>query len=688
MADFPVRKHGDLGAVRAEFPDEPLAIALAAALRRTRGYDRRLATRLADTARRRSSSWSLRRAAVLMLEHLVLRLSAADVEELAWLSDYLRIEPRIDSEPAATRLLTRLARLNRVHQRIGGRRTTDEAWRDFFHVARADCKLTLARHVFSPDEVVREVQRWTAVTPGVRDASHSRSKWYCGETTRMMGTLPAFEAAIADAICANADSYWVVPHTPSELNALVEYPLGAAAIIIKPPGSDVELEIKRTGVRGRLPLRVIFERDGERVPPSHRLQGGALGWLVRREAEAASVLSVVYQLIHGVDAPISLPLALGSVRAVPVDDGAVPLLTYLSDPAIFGPEFASMRAAMAESIDAFRHDTGVGVPQLPGRIGMTLQFISQVTPLQIVLMGTSSFRLDRLALYLSQSGPEEYFMRGLNRPYTPEDARRLADDALEEVLGVYVQPDDTTGTYTDYIDRALAVPSNRQRADATYRDLLRSVGECWGTLLGIGAYTDGESFVARNVGLRSYWTGMEWRVRIIFMDHDDLFIGGKTHRTFRPLRAMKGTLGDWVHVWGGLLGTIVRPGALGLLGQIYRVSPELAAEGHDILRSATLAAREKAARAITSDPEVRRLFFPSFLASLQDWNEIAFAYVQGPRPANWKKAIAAKLRARDYDDTRVQEIIATLEEYPKIFDNIGWLYAPELQHPNQGSTAL
>ena len=458
---------------------------------------------------------------------------------------------------------------------------------------------------------------------------------------------------------------------------LVEYPLGAAALVIKPPGSDVEMEIKRTGVRGRLPLRIVFEREGERVPPSHRLQGGALGWLVRREAEAACVLSVVYRLVHGVDAPISMPLSLASVRAVPFEDQVVPLLPYLSDPTIFGLAFADMRTAMAQSIDAFRHDTGIGVSPLPGPIGLTLQFISQVTPLQIVLLGTSSFRLDRLVAYLSASGPEEYFTRGLNRPYTAEDARRLADDVLEEVLGVYEPPPDTTAAYDAYVDAALAVPANRTRADAIYRDLLRCTGECWGTLLGIGAYTDGESFVARNVGLRSYWNGDEWKVRIIFMDHDDLFIGGKTHQTFRPLRAMKGTFGDWAHIWGGLLGTIVRPGALGLLGQIYRVSPELAAEGADILRTATLAARAKAARAIASNPEVRRVFFPSFLANLKDWNDIAFAYAHGPRPASWKKEIATTLHARGYDSTAVQEIIATLEEYPRIFDNIGWLYAPE-----------
>ncbi len=52
-----------------------------------------------------------------------------------------------------------------------------------------------------------------------------------------------------------------------------------------------------------------------------------------------------------------------------------------------------------------------------------------------------------------------------------------------------------------------------------YLGLLKQIGTMWGTLLGLRGYTFGESFVARNVGLRTIWSKGEWSVRLIFQDH-------------------------------------------------------------------------------------------------------------------------------------------------------------------------
>ena len=68
--------------------------------------------------------------------------------------------------------------------------------------------------------------------------------------------------------------------------------------------------------------------------------------------------------------------------------------------------------------------------------------------------------------------------------------------------------------------------ANRARADRHYLSAMRQLGDCWGTLLGMRGFSDGESFVQRNVGLKSVWSDGDWRVRVIVQDHDDLTVAG------------------------------------------------------------------------------------------------------------------------------------------------------------------
>ena len=80
-------------------------------------------------------------------------------------------------------------------------------------------------------------------------------------------------------------------------------------------------------------------------------------------------------------------------------------------------------------------------PPIPGDYGLTAQFSALAGPAQATICGSSSFRLDLVAKYLSADGPDEYFRRGLQIDYEDLDAKRLADDLLDEVLGVYYPPD-------------------------------------------------------------------------------------------------------------------------------------------------------------------------------------------------------------------------------------------------------
>ena len=50
-------------------------------------------------------------------------------------------------------------------------------------------------------------------------------------------------------------------------------------------------------------------------------------------------------------------------------------------------------------------------------------------------------------------------------------------------------------------------------------------------------YSFGESFVARNVGLRTIWSQGKWCVRLIFQDHDNLVLPDSNQAEFWPLTA-------------------------------------------------------------------------------------------------------------------------------------------------------
>ena len=179
---------------------------------------------------------------------------------------------------------------------------------------------------------------------------------------------------------------------------------------------------------------------------------------------------------------------------------------------------------MAAAVASFKAEGYLRMPDMPTDLGLTAQFISIVSPGQAIINGTSSFRLDRLASYLSNDGAQRYFEEGLKAGYSTDDMRRFADSILEEVLGVYQPPDVRSRSYQRYLAAAFTVPENRAQADSVYLSLLEEIGTVWGTLMGVKGYSKGESFVARNVGLRSVWDDGQWRVKIIFMDHDSVVI--------------------------------------------------------------------------------------------------------------------------------------------------------------------
>ena len=681
--------------IAAEFGTTSCAPHLLQQSRATAGYLRDTAFELLSSAKGVSDeSWPERCLAVLLLEGQLLRLAPHEIGEFDVILTALclKVEPGIhipvktsvleegfstqDLRTFVAELVRRISRLNRVHDSIRHEDCGPAAWGYFLRAVHDVSKLTLARYVFNPDEVIQQIERRLIVTKGAEDRISNVGQRSAIHSNLKSLNAPHFEMEILRRLCADRKIYWVSERCGSELNALVEYPLTSAVVVIKPPGSDIEFEIKRAGTRGSRLLNVIAQRNGVDAPTSHRLFGGSLGWLAQRESAAAGIFSTIFQLVHGKDSPCSRGVTNSSVVTVPAEVGETHILDYLTEEQRFGPGFDATRAAMRECVESFPSDTGVARASYSGEAGSTLQFIGQALPQQAIIFGSSSFRLDRIALYLSEAGPEEYFRIGLGRDYNWHDARWLADTVLEEILGELTIPPDEYMDYPQYLRAAFHLSENRRRADENYLSVMRQVGECWGTLLAVRGFSDGESFVQRNVGLKSVWKSGAWQTRIIFMDHDDLTVAGSRYQYLWPWREVSGMQRDQVHILGGPMGDETIPGEVGALKNIYRVSPDVADRGMALLEELLREAYQLTQAQLRSNGELRSLFYPEFLDGYRDFDELVPGFLEADpsRIDSWRTDAEVYLKSKRYGSELIAEYIKSVVHFADFFERMRFLY--------------
>ena len=685
------RRERLLSIVTRYFQRDAQAYSLVEEFLGTASYNKAFCTELIQVARgATAASWDLRRLAVLMLEHQILKISPRSLNDFDFILTELKLKQQLGpTVPLSTLLLKegytttnlrkfipefrrKLHRLDHVHAKIESWRTANEAFCDFLELSRSDCKLSLGRYLFTADEVAEKILGQLRDTDGARDLDPVEAVLIAGEVKRSLERLPDFEAAILKRLYSSGRIYWVSEAVGSEINSLVEYPLTTVVITIKPPGSDVEFEIKRAGLRGPKPLDVVYSRNGYAVSPSHRLHGGDMQWLLRHEARAAAKFSAVYRLVHDTEAPLPGYVARSTIYSIPVGDAEVQTLMYFTDPNVFERQFDRMRQAMAEGVAAFRADGYGHLPDVPGDLGLTAQFISIVSPSQAIITNTSSFRLDKLALYLSDKGPQRYF--GPETSYSHDDARRFADALLQEILGHYTPPDVPYETQQQYVAAALSARANRSRADAIYLSHLKEIGIMWGTLIGVRAYTRGESFVARNVGLKSVWKDGEWQVKIIFMDHDALGILEPNEPDFSPCEAFFGMQLDETYLWGrvSILGTV------GHLRRLYEVSDEVHQRGVELARMEAKKAYEKTQQKLLTEPALRSLFHKTFTERLDQWDDLIRAFLQarknGGADDSWKAQRKKNFdkKTQSWFDTHIN----AMETYAPFLERQSFLFSP------------
>ena len=631
-----------------------------------RSFQKSFCGKLLELARQRRLPWETRCLAVLMLEHYVLKLRPDNLAAFDYLLVELKLKaPGVENKlspsvlkegysttelrPFIDEFQRRLARLDRVHQKIGGRKTPAAALDQFVAASRSECKLTLARYLFTPEEVVDRIVRQLRITDGVKDLDVNQPRFIEAETERALNALPNYEAAILRRLCEGPKIYWVSDATSSHINSLVEYPLTTVVLVIKPPGSELEFELKRAGRKGDNPFTVVFRRPGFRVAPSHRLDGGSMQWLLRYEARSAAKLRSIFRLVHGREASVPGYVARSTIFSIPSRVGPVAGFRYFSDPQVFGEQkFTEMHGAMNDVVAALIKEEDRNLPVMPGNIGLANEFLSHMQPAQALLTGTSSFRVDKIGVYLSARGAERYFKEALQREYRRSDAKQFADALLEEVLGVYEPSGVECADYGQYVDAAFRVQGNRARADEIFLKLLRQIAELWGTILGARGHSRGESLVARNVGLKSVWENGEWRVKLIFMDHDALSFPDLENGHYYAQTAMPAVLLDERHAWGRANPALFPESLAGYLLSIYRIDGELETRAQSLAHEWFKAAYRKTQQAILSDVRLHAFFSDVFRSRLFDWDEFARGFLHG-RSAKWEKQMRKLFAEKGYE---------------------------------------
>jgi hypothetical protein len=203
---------------------------------------------------------------------------------------------------------------------------------------------------------------------------------------------------------------------------------------------------------------------------------------------------------------------------------------------------------------------------------------------------------------------------------------------------------------------------------------MRQIGKFWGTLMGIRSHSYGESFVARNVGLKSVFEGGEWKVKVVFMDHDAMYLAGVRTQHFRPLSSIPNMVIDENYMLGGRR---IR-GSTDLLRAIYRVDKKGVSRGEAALNSELKAAYRKTQDEICANPRLRACFSSVFVERIRDWDQIVVRYLSvkddASKVESWRDETTRLLQRKKYDEGLIREHLRCIENYSNFLQKYSFLY--------------
>ena len=245
-------------------------------------------------------------------------------------------------------------------------------------------------------------------------------------------------------------------------------------------------------------------------------------------------------------------------------------------------------------------------------------------------------------------------------------------------MGVYHSPDVRYKNQEQYVAAALSLTANRVRANEVYLSIVDQIAKFWGTLLGLRMHTRGESFVARNVGIKSYWEKGEWKVKIIFMDHDAVTLHGPSEHFFWADSAIPTMTLDESYIWSRNPRHFPTC-QLGYLQRIYRIGKETDRKGDEIAHRSLKDAYIKTRSALQTNQRVRSLFHKRFLERLLDWDIFVDGYLSmngNKEGSKFVKKMKERLEKHGYKAGAFDRMGETVEKNREFLEKYSYLFEP------------
>lgn len=197
--------------------------------------------------------------------------------------------------------------------------------------------------------------------------------------------------------------------------------------------------------------------------------------------------------------------------------------------------------------------------------------------------------------------------------------------------------------------------------------------------MAVRGHSWGESFVARNVGLKSFWGGGEWKVKLVFMDHDCLSVFDESERDFRPQNAYGGICTDARFIGENILAEkFANQTATHFLKKIYRVDKSVADRGRALLYSSVRNSYRATHDAMAADPVLGKLFHKVFVERIRDWDSVVKSYLKKRDGESgldsWRKSTRNRLKKKGYPGWLIDGHLKAVESYADFLADQSFLY--------------